>query len=124
MGALAHTLGFTTVRTLDAEAHDRMVAYLSQLPHAIAVSLMTASDEEEICDFSGDSFRDLTRIAKIDEYLWSELFALNADLLCENIERFVEQLQRLKGYIRADDRAAMQEMFRLSTKRRARFDKK
>ncbi len=121
---MAKTLGFSTISTLSLREHDEMVGYLSQLTHAIAVSLMTTNDNMNLSSYSGDSFRDLTRIAKIDEHLWSELFSLNKDILCQNIDSFIDNLSKLREYINQDDLYSMKEMFRLSTKRRTHFDKK
>ncbi len=121
---LAKTIGFTTISKLTPKEHDYMIGYLSQLTHAIAVSLMTANDNDNLMAYSGDSFRDLTRIAKIDEHLWSELFCWNKDILCEEIDNFTANLMQLKNYIKNEDTDNMKEMFRLSTKRRKLFDKK
>ncbi len=122
--SLAKTLGFTTIAKLSPLEHDRMIGYLSQLTHVIAVSLMTANDNEDLVLYSGDSFRDLTRIAKIDENLWSELFSANRDILCNEIEVFAKNLLKLRDFIKNDDLEAMKEMFILSTERRKLFDKK
>ena len=56
------------------EKHDKLIGFTSQLPHAIAVALVNADDLEETQSFTGDSYRDLTRIAMINEDLWTELF--------------------------------------------------
>ncbi len=119
---IANALGFSTIRILTPREHDDMIGYLSQLTHVIAVALMTANSNPEIVDFSGDSFRDLTRIAKIDEYLWSELFSLNKEILCKNIDVFAENLLELRNYIENDDIENMKKMFRTSTERRKLFD--
>ncbi len=120
---MAKTLGFTVISKLSAKEHDRMIGYLSQLTHAIAVSLMVANEDEDLVKYSGDSFKDLTRIAKIDENLWSELFSMNKDILCDEIDVFVESLLNLKNQIENDEIENMKETFRLSTKRRMLFDK-
>ena len=70
---LAETLGFAHIAQLTCAEHDKMIGYVSQLTHAIAVSLMNANDNTHLAEYTGDSFRDLTRIAKINENLWSEL---------------------------------------------------
>ncbi len=119
---LAYTLGFTSVSKLTAFEHDRMIGYLSQLTHAIAVSLMTANSDEGLEKYSGDSFKDLTRIAKIDENLWSELFVWNKEILCDEIDIFVENLQALRNHIHDENFDGMKDMFRLSTNRRKLFD--
>ena len=121
---LARTLGFARITTLSIAEHDRMIGYVSQLCHAIAVSLMCASDNSSLADYTGDSFRDLTRIARINEKLWAELFLWNRDNLIGEIDMFDAALQKLRGYLAGGNREGLEEMFRLSTVRRAMFDKK
>ncbi len=121
---MAKTLGFAVFSYLTPHEHDSMIAYLSQLTHAIAVSLMTAHDSEDLVKYSGDSFRDLTRIAKIDENLWSELFLWNKELLCDEIDIFIKNLQNMKRLIENNDVENLKDVFRLSTKRRELFNKK
>ena len=58
-----------------------MIGFLSQLTHVIAISLMNCQDNTHLAAYTGDSFRDLTRIARINDKLWSELFLLNRDIL-------------------------------------------
>ena len=120
--ALAEDLEFKTIRELDIYAHDCMIGFLSQLTHAIAVSLMTCNDDDELAAFTGDSFRDLTRIARINDEMWSELFLLNRDILMENIDRFAAELGRLRGMLEQNDRDGLRQMFRKSTERRRQFD--
>lgn len=119
---LAEILQFKTIRELDIHTHDHMIGFLSQLTHAIAVSLMTCNDDEELAAFTGDSFRDLTRIARINDVMWSELFLLNRDILIENIDCFSDELHRLRQLLQAQDREGLRQMFRKSTARRAQFD--
>ncbi len=121
---IAHILGFGNIVELTAEEHDRMVGFLSQLTHVIAVSLMNVADNTDLADYTGDSFRDLTRIANINELLWPELFVLNKDYLMKEIDAFTEEMQAFKKLIADEDYASMQEKLRLSTERRAYFNKK
>lgn len=120
---LAEVLGFAHVCTLTPAEHDRMIGYVSQLAHAIAVSLMCASDNGHLAEYTGDSFRDLTRIARINGPMWAELFLWNRDNLIEEIDLFSSALQQLKADLQAGDRAGLEEMFALSTERRAAFDR-
>ncbi len=85
---LAETLGFAHITQLTCAEHDKMIGYVSQLTHAIAVSLMNAQRQHPSGRVHRDSFRDLTRIAKINENLWSELFFLNKDNLIAEIDQF------------------------------------
>ena len=84
---------------------------------------MCSNGDENLVKFTGDSFRDLTRIAKINEEMWSELFTLNkADLIAE-MENFESSFKKLKEALISDDTETMKQMMRLSTERRRHFDK-
>ena len=120
---LGHILGFRRVSVLSPEKHDNMIAFLSQLTHCIAVSLMCSNDDPDLVKFTGDSFRDLTRIAKINEEMWSELFSLNKQELVRQMECFEDSFKKLKQALISDDTETMKEMMRISTKRRSNFDK-
>ena len=76
---LAEILGFGRISILTPREHDEMIGFLSQLTHVIAISLMNCQDNTHLAAYTGDSFRDLTRIARINDKLWSELFLLNRD---------------------------------------------
>ena len=117
-------LGFSQVAELSPEEHDNMIGFVSQLTHCIAVTLMTCNDEEHIERFTGDSFRDLTRIARINDLMWSELFIANKDALLRQMDMFEAQFDKLRDMIKDGDVEGMREMMRLSTERRAKFDKK
>lgn len=120
---LAQILRFAKISTLTMEEHDRMIGFLSQLTHVIAVSLMNVSDNPHLQDYTGDSFRDLTRIAKINESLWPELFVLNKGYLVDEIDRFIDELNSMKQAIETEDMAQMKEKMIQSTNRRKAFDK-
>ena len=121
---LGRLLGFSNVTTLSPEKHDEMIGFLSQLTHCIAITLMTCNDEENMEKFTGDSFRDLTRIARINDLMWSELFVANKDVLLEQMDRFMETFSDLRAMLEAEDVESMRAMMRHSTQRRALFDKK
>ncbi len=121
---LAEVLGFRHICTLTVQELDKMIGYVSQLCHAIAVSLMCAIDNSSLCEYTGDSFRDLTRIARINDKMWAELFLWNKENLIAEIDQFDSALDQLRDALVADDRDKLEEMFRLSTQRRAAFDKK
>ena len=121
--ALADVLNFGKISILTPEEHDEMIGFLSQLTHCIAVSLMTCKNSEHLVDYTGDSFRDLTRIAKINENMWPELFKLNKETLLNQMDLFLREFSRLRVYIEDDETEKIKEMMRLSTKRRTLFDK-
>lgn len=121
---LGAELGFARISRLSPREHDEMIAFLSQLTHCVAVSLMCASDDDRLVQYTGDSFRDLTRIARINDEMWSELFLLNKDALLKKMDAFDEQLHKMREYLSQDNREGLREMMRLSTARRSKFDKK
>ncbi|MBQ8791266.1 MAG: prephenate dehydrogenase [Ruminiclostridium sp.] len=121
---LGRLLGFSNVATLSPEDHDEMIGFLSQLTHCIAITLMTCNDKEDMEKFTGDSFRDLTRIARINDLMWSELFIANKDVLLSQMDMFMDKFSELKKMLQTDDVEGMRAMMRHSTQRRALFDKK
>lgn len=123
--ALGRELGFEHITTLTPEKHDEMIAFLSQLTHCIAVALMNCPDAESgiIAEYTGDSFRDLTRIAKINGAMWSELFLLNKEKLLDQMNMFSDTFDKLKHALENDDREEMLSMMKLSKERREAFDK-
>ena len=122
--SLGKILGFARVSVLTPEEHDEMIGFVSQLTHCIAVALMTCSDNAHLADYTGDSFRDLTRIARINETMWSELFLRNREPLLRQMDVFMEEMETLRSMLRAGDREGLKEKMRLSTARRALFDRK
>ncbi len=121
--ALAETLNFRHIATLSPAEHDKMVGFLSQLTHVIAVTLMNTSDNTHLVDYTGDSFRDLTRIAKINESLWTELFLMNKANLVREIDEFAAELAHFRSVLENEDTEEMKRLFRQSTQRRKCFDK-
>lgn len=120
---LAKVLGFSNITELSIQKHDEMIGFVSQLTHAIAVSLMNANDNTHLVEYTGDSFRDLTRIAKINENLWSELFFLNKENLIREINDFQKELGNLKSKLENEDVDGLKQLFVQSTERRKLFDK-
>ena len=120
---LGRILGFKKISVLSPERHDEMIAFLSQLTHCIAVSLMNCNSTPELERYTGDSFRDLTRIAKINENMWSELFIMNKDALIYEMDAFIKEFSAFRELIKNEDTQTMKEKMRASTKRRTLFDK-
>lgn len=121
---LGREIGFGRISVLSPEQHDEMIAFVSQLTHCIAVSLMTCSDNTHLVDYTGDSFRDLTRIARINENMWCELFMLNREALLAQLDRFIGEISGFRELLAQGDEVGMKEKMRLSTERRALFDVK
>ena len=120
---LGRLLGFSNVAALSPEEHDEMIGFLSQLTHCIAITLMTCNDKEDMEKYTGDSFRDLTRIARINDLMWSELFVANKNALLTQMNLFLDKFTELKHMLEVEDIDGMRAMMRHSTQRRALFDK-
>ena len=121
---LGRTLGFARISRLSPTEHDEIIGYVSQLTHCIAVSLMTAKSYDNLEEYTGDSFRDLTRIARLNDEMWSELFLMNREALLAQIDLFEGEMAKIRHYIETENRDALREIMRHSTARRALFDKK
>lgn len=121
---LGRELGFARVSILTPEKHDDMIGFLSQLTHCIAVSLMNCNDTPGMEAYTGDSFRDLTRIARINDKMWSELFMCNRDMLLKHMDAFSEAFASFRQMLQNGDVEGMREAMRKSTVRRGLFDKK
>lgn len=120
---LGEILNFKNIEKLSIYQHDELIGFLSQLTHAIAVSLMNCQDTQSMIRYTGDSFRDLTRIAKINENLWSELFLINKEVLTNKIDIFIDSLNDLKNKVKNNDEKSLKELFVSSTIARQKFDK-
>ena len=120
---LGEILGFARISELSVGEHDDMIAFLSQLTHVIAVTLMTCNNSPNMEKYTGDSFRDLTRIAKINDRMWSELFLMNKEALLCKMDEFIAEIVKFRDYLSAEDTEAMRELMRRSTERRSLFDK-
>ena len=121
---LGWELGFARVSRLSPEKHDDMIGFLSQLTHCIAIALMNCNDTPGMEAYTGDSFRDLTRIARINDQMWSELFMCNRELLLQHMDAFSESFADLRAMLERGDVETMRQAMRRSTARRTLFDKK
>ncbi|MCG7331363.1 prephenate dehydrogenase [Salinicoccus roseus] len=111
MTSLLKRMGFKNVSSVTPEFHDDVIGFTSQLAHVIALSLINSDDvERNTKQYTGDSYRDLTRITNINENLWPELFVMNKDYLINHIDRFKSQMDLLKDAIETEDVETMQEM--------------
>lgn len=124
IASMAQLLGFKKISCISPDEHDEMIGFLSQLTHCIAVALMTCKeDATSLASFCGDSFRDLTRIARINENMWTELFLENKEQLLSQMTLFIKKFDELKQALESSDVETLKRTMILSTERRAHFDK-
>ena len=122
---LGTDLGFKRITAMDIYEHDKMIGFTSQLAHAIAVSLVNSDNNpDNTKKYIGDSYRDLTRIAMINDTLWSELFLENKENLVKHINCFQKNLDELKYALMNDDKETLESLFKSSTIIRKEMEKK
>ena len=119
---LATDLKFKDPSIMPAQKHDELIAYTSQLTHVIACSLTIGSNEENLNEATGNSYQDLTRIAKINADLWSELFLNNQGALLKAITDFKTALNTLETAIDNEDTTALKRLLNKAKKRRDAYD--
>ncbi len=100
-------LGFAQVTITTPETHDRNIAYTSQLAHVASNAYIKNPVALEHAGFSAGSFKDLTRVARLNEAMWTELFALNRDYLVHDLKLYIENLNAYLKALEAGDDAAM-----------------
>lgn len=111
-------LEFGNISVITPDFHDKVIGFTSQLAHVIAISLINSDDAaRNTKKYTGDSYRDLTRITNINEKLWPELFMMNKQHLLQHIDNFQTQLDKLYAAIQSDDVETMEKMMLESTKR-------
>lgn len=120
---LFKALGFKRVTVINPDKHDEMIGFTSQLCHAIAVALINSDDpHRDTVRFIGDSYRDLTRIAKINQSLWTELFMENKSALLDAMTNFEAQFTQIKNAIEKDNQKELEALFTESTARRIKLE--
>lgn len=116
---LAYEMGFKHIRRTTPKFHDEMIAFTSQLPHVLAVALINSDlDNRNTGAFIGDSYKDLTRIANMNEELWSLLFLGNKENVLTVINSFEKEVNKIKKCIEDEDKKGLEELFIKSTMRR------
>lgn len=126
MESFAHAIGCSKVVCVNEKEHDEIIAYTSNLPHAIAVSLINSSSMNSNTKyFIAGSFRDATRVADINEELWADLFLANAENVVSEIQKLKQQLELWqKALINKDARSLKAMMREASSKRRGMTNEK
>ena len=115
-------MGFSHIKVITPKYHDEMIGFTSQLPHALAVALINSDEEgRDTGSFIGDSYRDLTRIANINESLWSQLFLGNKKNLLKSMKAFENEFNKILKCIEDEDNEGLEELFIKSSKRREKL---
>jgi prephenate dehydrogenase len=89
-------IGFAGLTFSTPEEHDRIIAYTSQLAHLVSSAYIKSPEAQRRRGFSAGSFRDMTRVAHLDEAMWTELFLDDADYLTEQLEILIDHLSEYR----------------------------
>lgn len=119
---LAVLLGVKNIFMMTPEEHDNLIAYTSHLPHLLALAMIENYIEgsEKII---GRSFLDVTRVANINERLWTELFLMNKEALSEEIDKIIGKLLNFKEIINKDDKIGLEDKMKVIKALKERTDK-
>ena len=122
--AIIYKLGFKRIIRISSGFHDQIIAFTSHLPHVMAVSLINSDVEARNTEiYMGGSYRDATRVADINEDLWTELFLGNKENLLEVIDDFMAEMGRFREDLAKGDRVSLNQRLKRATKRRRRLNK-
>lgn len=105
--ALFLSLGFKDITLTTPEHHDEMIALTSQLAHVVSSAYVQNPNALRHVGFSAGSFKDMTRVARLNEDMWTELFLRNADVLCAQTDLMIEKMTAFRACIASDDRAGL-----------------
>ena len=112
-GAFFRKVGFKSIKETTPEIHDRVIAYTSQMAHVVSNSYIKSPTLKERCGFSAGSFKDMTRVAYLNENMWTDLFLENKDALVEELDIFINNVTILRDAINAKDADKVREILRL-----------
>lgn len=107
-----YSLGFARLTFSTPEEHDRIIAYTSQLAHIASSAYIQSPESQEQMGFSAGSFRDMTRVARLDEDMWTVLMMDNADYLSQQVDILVENLQKYQKALHENDAEALRALLK------------
>lgn len=109
---LARSMHFKKVVKTSPEEHDRIIAFTSQLAHVVSNGYIKSPTHKEQLGFSAGSFQDLTRVAKLNENMWTPLFIMNKEPLCFEIDYIIEKLKEYREAIASEDHDRLRELLK------------
>ena len=112
-------LGFAGLPFSDPEEHDRIIAFTSQLAHIVSSAYVKSPEAQRRRGFSAGSFQDMTRVARLDEDMWTELFLDDADYLTTELDELIVHLREYADAIRARDAQALRALLRDGREKKA-----
>ena len=119
--SLAKSMGFGTIKYCTQQKHDRMIAYTSQIPHVLACAYVMSPRCDEHSGFSAGSYRDVSRVARINAELWADLFLANREELADETEELVRNIERIRTAVAKNDRAELVALLSSAREKKEKF---
>lgn len=120
--ALAERIGFNHFEIASPEEHDEVIAFTSQLAHVVSSAYIKSPTAERHKGFSAGSFKDMTRVARLNEAMWTELFLDNADNLSHEVDHIIQELEKYRAALNARDEATLFSLLREGRIRKENID--
>ena len=115
-------IGFTNIQVATPEEHDQMIAFTSQLAHVVSSAYIKSPAAMKHKGFSAGSYRDLTRVAKLNENMWTELFLDNPEFLAQEIDGIADRLKEYSQAIRTNDSETLRQLLKDGREKKAIID--
>ncbi len=122
LSKLSLDIGAGGVEICSADRHDEMIAYTSQLAHVVSSCYVRDAHSARHAGYSAGSFADLTRVARLNPEMWTELFFQNKDNLLSSIEGMQSRLEEMRIALKSDDERGLAELLRQGTACKERAD--
>ncbi|NLK71429.1 MAG: prephenate dehydrogenase [Clostridiales bacterium] len=116
--ALLKNMGFGKISEITPEKHDAVIGYTSQLPHTIAAAIINSNDDMDILRFTGNSFGEFTRIAKMNAPLWTQLIMENKDNMIPLIDAFIAEMNTIRNVLASENADSLRTIFETCTKKK------
>lgn len=115
-------IGFTNIQISTPEEHDRIISYTSQLAHVVSNAYVKSPEAEVHNGFSAGSYKDLTRVAKLNEVMWTELFLENKDNLIKEVDGLIENLEKYSQALKSDNAVDLEKLLKDGRERKEKID--
>ena len=112
-------IGFAGLTFSDPEEHDRIIAFTSQLAHIVSSAYVKSPEAQKRRGFSAGSFQDMTRVARLDEDMWTELFLDDADYLTDELDILIGHLQEYADALKSKDAEHLRALLRDGREKKA-----
>ncbi len=115
-------LGFSKIVETTPQNHDRMIAYTSQLAHVVSSAYIKSPEATQHHGYSAGSYRDMTRVARLNETMWTELFLKNRGPLLEEINHMIDHLTEYRDALQQENETELKQLLKQGRERKEKID--